>query len=188
MAAVCDCLVQSGQMPPLCYWMVALLVPPLTEESIKLSPALFPPLSHWVKEKGGAALWMGLFLGLGFGLGEIGYFAWSIAQTARYSDYPWYCFTCFAGERLVVVPIHGILTAVAVLGISRGWRCGWSGYLTAVGLHALVNLGTLLLQMKLVSSTVGGLWIALPFIGLILLFASICRKNRSPDSGAERST
>jgi hypothetical protein len=103
------------------------------------------------------ALYAGFALGIGFGLGEAAYLAYGIAQSPTYNQMPWYTFTGFASERLIVTFGHGFLTSLAVLGLYRGKAKALIGYLTAAGLHALINLGPILLALKLLPVTLSSL-------------------------------
>jgi hypothetical protein len=83
----------------------------------------------------------------------VGALAYGIAQSPTYNQLPWYMFTGFASERLIVTFAHGLMTSAAVLGLHYGKRNGLLGYMTAVGLHAMINLGPILLALKLIPST-----------------------------------
>src|SRR5439155_15052578 len=117
---------------PLWFIAFAFLLAPVFEEAIKVTPLLLPWVRKLVKGPD-SALWVGLALGIGFGLGEAAYLAYAIAQSPQYASTPWYEFTGYLSERLLVCFLHGVLTAVVVLGLQRGK--GWAvlGYLAAVG-------------------------------------------------------
>lgn len=168
----------SGAVPPLWFLLFSLLLAPVTEEAIKLLPALARPVRRYLAEDRGAGLWAGLFLGVGFGLGEIGYLAWRLTGTPAVAGVPVWQFTGFLTERLYVTFGHGILTAVAVYGLARGWLRGLRGYAYAVLLHATLNVGALLYQLKLAPVQVAGLWGMGVFVGLILLFMWLQGQNR----------
>jgi hypothetical protein len=78
----------------------------------------------------------GLALGLGFGLGEIGFVAWLLNHNPQLAALPWYIFTGFLIERILVCFLHGAITATAVWLWCRGAR--W-GILVAMVLHYLLN-------------------------------------------------
>ena len=111
----------------------------------------------------------GLALGMGFGLGEAAYLAYGIAQSPAYNQLPWYMFTGFASERLIITFAHGLMTSLAVLGLHYGKRNALLGYMTAIGLHGMINLGPILLALKLIPSTIASiesyLAILVAFIG-----------------------
>lgn len=172
---------QSSIGPPPFFWMCCLFTAPLTEEAIKAVPCLIPPLRRLVRARG-AAFWSGLFLGLGFGLGEIWYLAWSIAQMPEYAGLAWWDYTGFLTERTLVTLIHGIMTAVVVTGIARGRRQGWIGFVSAMGLHAFTNLGAVLYQANQIPVNLAGAWIFLPFTLLVLLFIHMYRQNQQAQS------
>lgn len=160
--------------PELPFWFILLiwLNAPIFEEAIKLLPMVLPA-SRTFLENGSRALWAGFALGIGFGLGEAAYLAYGIAQSPIYSDLPWHVFTGFASERLFVTFGHAFLTSVAVLGFHDGRKRALCGYLTAVGLHALINLGPILLALKLISATVAS---AGSYISILAAFV-ILQKN-----------
>jgi hypothetical protein len=140
------------------FWFVAAiwLNAPISEELIKVLPLLLPASRRFLRDPA-HALWAGLALGMGFGLGEAIYLAYGIAQSPAYQAYPWHMFTGFASERLIVTFAHGLLTSLAARGLHVGGRKALFGYLSAVGLHALINLGPILLALKLIPATVSGL-------------------------------
>jgi hypothetical protein len=142
---------------------------PIFEEAIKILPALLPASRIFRKEPS-QALMAGLALGMGFGLGEAAYLAYGIAQVPAYSQLPWYMFTGFASERLAITFGHGLLTSLAILGLSYGREKAFFGYLTAVGFHALINLGPVLSALKMIPSTISSMGTYITILIVFLLF------------------
>ncbi len=170
---------------PLWFLVFAHLLAPVTEEAAKLAPALLPPIRRRLAAAADgqvsngrlAAVWAGMWLGIGFGLGELWLIAWSVAQTPALAAYPWWQYTGFMTERLVSIYAHGVMTAVAVYGIALGPRRVWLTYAAAVGLHALVNAGAMLYQLGRVSAA----WSqALLLVSLLLLTLAFQRLLRLP--------
>lgn len=148
-------------------WMSA----PVFEEAIKLLPLLIPGLRRYLQP--GDALWAGLALGMSFGLGEAGYLAYTIAKAPQLSGLAWYLFTGFALERLMVTFAHGMMTALAVSGLAGRGGKALLGYLTAVGFHALINLGPILVPLKLIDLTTSSL---ATYIAIACLFVVFIRR------------
>jgi uncharacterized membrane protein YhfC len=138
-----------GLETPLWFMIYLFMLAPVFEEAIKLLPLPLPFVRRLLVSPL-AALWAGMALGIGFGLGEAAYLAYGIAQAPQYANLPWYLFTGYLGERLLVCFVHGVMTAVLVTGLQRGKAWGALGYLAAVGLHALLNLGAALFQLGLI--------------------------------------
>lgn len=147
-----DIPLKLGPDTPL--WFIAMiwLAAPVFEEGIKMLP-LAPAASRVFLHDAARSLGAGLALGIGFGLGEAAYLAYGIAQSPDYNQLQWYMFMGFAVERLIVTFGHGFLTSIAVLGLCHGGRRSLFGYLSAVGLHALINLGPILLALKMIPAT-----------------------------------
>jgi hypothetical protein len=141
---------------PLWFILAIWLNTPIFEEAIKVLPIILPASRVFLRDAT-QALYAGLALGMGFGLGEAAYLANRIAQSPIYGQMPWYLFTGFAFERLIVTFAHGWMTSIAVLGMFGGRKKALPRYLTAVGLHALINLGPILLALKLIPATVASL-------------------------------
>lgn len=158
-----------GPDVPLWFIIAIWLAAPIFEEAIKVLPILVP-ISHAFLQDPSRALSAGLTLGFGFGLGEAAYLAYGIAQSPAYSQLHWYMFTGFASERLIVTFGHGLLTSIAVLGLHYGEKRALFGYLTAVGLHALINLGPILLALKLVPGTVSSIISYITILGAFVIF------------------
>jgi hypothetical protein len=85
-------------------------------------------------------------------------------------------FTGFASERLIVTFAHGLMTSIAVLGLYYGKRNALLGYMTAVGLHAMINLGPILLALKLIPSTIASLESYLAILVAFMIFQNSRRK------------
>jgi len=133
-------------------WFVGfkVLLTPLVEEILKISPLLIRPAWKMVTSRA-SALWVGLVLGVSFALGEAVFIAYAVAQNAQYASIPWYGFTGYLNERLMTCFTHGVMTAVFVIGIKRG---GWfipMGYLAAVSLHFFLNIPVVLYQLQWIS-------------------------------------
>jgi uncharacterized membrane protein YhfC len=141
---------------PVWFVLAIWLNAPLFEEAIKVLPMTLPASRVFLRDAS-QALHTGLALGMGFGLGEAAYLAYGIAQSPDYNQLPWHVFTGFAFERLIVTFAHGLMTSIVVLGCHGGRRKAWFGYLTAVGLHVLINLGPILLALKLIPASVSSL-------------------------------
>ena len=156
LAAGANLPLKLGPDMPLWFLVLILLNAPLFEEAIKLVPLAFR-ISRTFLNDAKSSLWAGLALGMGFGLGEAAYLAYGIAQSPAYHGAPWYSFTGFASERLIVTFAHGFLTAIAAYRLPRGGPKALFGYLSAVGLHALINLGPILLALKLLSAAVSSI-------------------------------
>lgn len=160
---------------PLWFVLAIWLNAPVFEEAIKVLPMIIPASRVFLGDAA-RALYAGLALGMGFGLGEAAYLAYGIAQSPEYSQLPWHLFTGFASERLFVTFAHGLMTSIVVLGFQQGRNKALSGYLTAVGLHALINLGPILLALKLLSATVSSLG---SYAVILLAFLIFQRNERS---------
>lgn len=162
------------QMP---FWFIALiwLNAPIFEEAIKMLPMVFPASRRFL-ENGSRALWAGFALGIGFGLGEAAYLAYGIAQSSTYSELPWHMFTGFASERMMVTFGHAFLTSIAVLGFQEERKRALCGYLTAVGLHALINLGPILLALRLIPGVVSSVISYSAILAAFIIFQNHLRK------------
>jgi hypothetical protein len=115
-----------------------LLYAPITEEPAKLWPLLVPWIARRVTRSN--ATRVAAALGLGFGVGEIGLLAELIHTNPRVAGLAWHEFTGFMVERFLMCLVHGLLTAMALLGW-KAWRIGLAGGLAiAVALHLAVNL------------------------------------------------
>lgn len=158
-----------GLDAPLWFIILIWLNAPIFEEAIKILPMLLPG-SHTFLNDAYDALVAGLALGMGFGLGEVAYLAYGIAQSPAYTSLPWHMFTGFASERLIVTFGHGLLTSLAVVGLYYGRRKAFLGYLTAVGLHALINLGPVLTALKLIPSIVSSMGTYIAILVAFVLF------------------
>lgn len=158
---------------------------PIFEEAIKLLPMALPVSRPFLRDAS-AALGAGLALGMGFGLGEAAYLAYGIAQSPAYNQLPWYTFTGFATERLIVTFAHGLMTSIAVLGLSNGKRTAVPGYLAAAGIHALINLGPILLALKLLSPVISSLASYIVILFAFLIFQKQMRVAQKRDERGSR--
>ncbi|MBL8061728.1 MAG: hypothetical protein JNK32_01825 [Anaerolineales bacterium] len=154
---------------PLWFIAVILLNAPIFEEAIKLFPIALPASRKLMNDAPGS-LWTGLALGMSFGLGEAAYIAYGIAQSPEYNSLPWYVFTGYAMERLIVTFAHGFMTAIAAYGFYKGGSNILIGYLSAVGLHALINLGPVLMALKLTPASVSSAGSYAVILAAFLLF------------------
>ncbi len=175
-----------GLATPLWFIILLWLVPPITEEAIKLTPLLLPWARQRLYSRAGA-LWTGTALGVGFGLGEAMFLAYGIAQSAQYTAYPWYAFTGYLGERLIVCFCHGIMTAVVVTGLQQGkWRA-LTGCLAAMGLHALINVGAVLAQLDVISPTVASVSLMASLVILVIIFERLRRRAAHEQNSQEET-
>jgi hypothetical protein len=157
--------------------LVALLfLSPLTEEAIKVLPLVFPAARRLMSSRL-TALYAGLALGIGFGLGEAAFIAVGIARSPQFAGLPWYAFGGYLGERSQVTLAHGLMTAIFAAGLQAGgWRA-LAGYAAAVLLHALLNVGALLVQAGRVDAIAASLGLVAVLVVQILAFMWLRRRG-----------
>jgi hypothetical protein len=165
---------------PIWFILVIWLTAPVVEEAVKVMP-LLPGLSHGFLREASSALWAGLALGIGFGLGEAAYLAYGLAQSSEFNQLSWYLFTGFAIERFVVTFGHGFMTSNPTLGMHFGRHKFIFGYFLAVGLHALINLAPILLALKLIPASIAGVGSYLVILGAFLIFQKNSRNAVKKD-------
>lgn len=163
-----------GLMAPIWFLAFKVLVAPLTEEIIKVTPLLLRPARKMVTNRTNA-FWVGFALGVSFGLGEALFIAYAISQNGAYASLPWYAYTGYLNERLMTCFAHGVLTAVLVTALQRG---GWFilyGYLAATGLHLFLNIPAALYQFQWIPMEVYNFLLVVPFIVLAVVFERLRR-------------
>lgn len=168
---------QLGPGMPAWFIGLILLNAPIFEEAIKILPVALPAFRRFLRDAS-SSLWAGLAAGVGFGLGEAAYLAYGIARSPDISSVPWYMFTGFASERLIVTFGHGFLTSLAFLGFHYGGRKALTGYLAAVGLHALINLGPILLALRLIPEAISSVASYSVIVAAFLIFQKNLRTAR----------
>lgn len=167
------------------WWLLlfVLFLSPITEEAIKLSPLLAKQLRRIINRS--SALWIGMALGIGFGIGEIWYLAWQYSMVAGFAGYPFYYFGGFIGERLIVVFLHGVMTAVAIVGFLKGKKGFLIGYLVAVLLHALTNIGAVLYQIGVWDQTLATISLFVPIVVAFFIFEHLRKKQLKDEKPQE---
>lgn len=167
-----------GLATPVWFLVLLFLLAPVFEELIKAAPALIPSVRRLI-ETPGDALWTGMALGIGFGLGEAAYLAWQVVAAGVYTEHPWYAFTGFLGERLIVVFLHGMMTGLLVLIAKR--RHPVLGYLAAMSAHAVLNSGAMLFQLGLAPGWAADLVLVAITLGAVLLLERIRPKRAAKE-------
>lgn len=153
--------------------MIALLMlAPVFEEAIKASPVLVPAVRRRLTDRGAATL-VGFAVGVGFGMGEALFVGYKIAQDASMQAYPWYAFTGYMGERLIVCMYHGVMTAMFFVLARKGPAWGVIGYLAAAAMHAYLNAPILLLQQALIPEWAMSVHLLIATVGSALLLAKL---------------
>ncbi len=150
-------------------------------------PLVFPA-SHVFLVSRRQALSAGLALGLGFGIGEAAYLAYGMALSPAYAGYAWYLFTGFMTERIFVSFGHGFMTSLAVQELHLGGRKAVLGYLGAVGLHALLNLGAMLMGLKLLPASLSSLMTYAVLTLALLVFQKNLRAGRKTSHDPDQDT
>ena len=168
---------------PVWFLVFVLFLSPVTEEAVKLSPLLAKQVRRMIDRS--SALWTGMGLGMGFGIGEIWYLAWGFSMVPGLAGYPFYYFGGFIWERVIVVFIHGVMTAVAVTAFTKRGKGLLTGYIGAVLLHAFTNIGAMLYQTKLLDETLASLYLFLPAVVAILIFEHLRKKGLTYQKHAE---
>ncbi len=158
-------------------------ISPLTEEAIKLAALALPSVRRRVLADASSALWTGMAVGLGFGVGEAAYLALTISLPPAQSGLPWYAFTGFLIERHLSIFVHGVLAALSYTGVQRGGRWRFGGYGVAAALHGVTNLGAVLSRVGLVSAAIAELGLLVMVVVLALFMIRLQRSAaRAPAS------
>lgn len=168
---------------PLWFLLFVLFLSPLAEEAIKISPLTLKQIRRMIDQS--SAIWIGTALGMGFGIGEIWYLAWRFSMVPEFAQYPFYYFTGFINERMVVVYIHGVMTAVAITGLQKGKKGLLAGYIGAVMLHAFTNVGAMLYQIGILDVNIASLYLYLPLLVNLFIFERLRRRALSTQKTAE---
>lgn len=119
------------------YALLAMLYAPLTEEPAKLWPLLLPFV--WRRLGRDNAAGIALALGIGFGLGEIGFLAEQVARAPAIAALPPEAFAGFVFERVLVCVWHPAFVAVTVAAAARRPALLPAGLLGAMALHFVGN-------------------------------------------------
>ncbi len=186
---VCEFLLSSldiselSMTSPVWFLVFVLFLSPVTEEAVKLSPLLAKQVRRMIDRS--SDLWTGMGLGMGFGIGEIWYLAWGFSMVPGLAGYPFYYFGGFIWERVTVVFIHGVMTAVAVTAFTKRGKGLLTGYIGAVFLHAFTNIGAMLYQTRLWDETLASLYLFLPAVVAILIFEHLRKKGLTYQKHAE---
>ncbi len=95
----------------------------------------------------------------------------------EFAEYPFYYSGGFIGERMVVVLLHGVMTAVAVTGFVKDGKGLLMGHTGATLLHAFTNVGATLYQIKLWDALFASLYLALPVLVVIFIFERLRKEG-----------
>lgn len=168
---------------PLWLLLFVLFLSPIVEEAIKIVPIAEKHLRRMINRS--SALWIGMALGIGFGIGEIWYLAWQFSFVPQYAGYPFYYFTGFIGERLIIVFLHGVMTSIAVTGFLRGIKGLAIGYIGAILLHTLTNVGALLYQIQVIDGNTTSILLLISVLTSFVIFEFLRRKTLKKEAPSE---
>lgn len=136
-------LLAADETIPMGYYLLFLLCfTALAEEMIKVLPAFIPGMRRKINADN--YLWIGMIVGLSFGLGETWLLAGSLGSNPYYANVQWYQLNGFIIERIVSCLGHGIFSALVISGILE--RKVIKYLLYGIGLHMLTNMPVILLQ------------------------------------------
>ena len=169
---------------PLWFKLYVAFLAPVTEEAVKLLPLVLIALALPLLQDRRSALYAGLALGISFGLGEIIYLAYAFGQAPQYATYPWYYFGGFLTERITVVFAHGALTAISASGLARGGWWALAGFKAAVLGHAFINLGAILIPLRILTPATAQIPFILALIALWFIFDRLRKAARPPGEAA----
>ena len=152
------------------YEWITLFYAPLTEEPAKLVPLLVPFVLRDIRRENFVRY--ALAIGLGFGIGELWFVAERVAHIPQYALTPFWQFTGFLNERLMVCLLHGVFVSVALWRLRNRFLLGVLG---AMLLHFFGNFPIYLMQKNLFGfgitawSLIVNSWLGLYFLGGIAL-------------------
>ncbi len=162
----------GSPIAPWSFLALVLWVAPFIEEATKMLPLAIPDIRESLSLPS-MPLRYGMASGFGFGLGEAWYLAWGISHTQTYARLPFYYFTGYMSERLIVTFAHGVMASVAMTGIARGGISALGGYVGAAALHALLNVGALAYQARLIGAMGSNVAMLVSIVVLALVFRNI---------------
>jgi len=173
------------------YTIATLFYAPLTEEPAKLWPLLLPFVRRHLEPRN--AFGVALALGLGFGIGEIGFLAERVSRAPGIGALPWHAFGGFAIERWIVCVWHIGFVAVTVFAVARRSRAVPLAFAGSMLLHFIGNF-PIYLAARDVFGLGGPMWQQLLFVWLLLfalLMAGLVaylalRRGREPVVDAPR--
>lgn len=170
-------VVQPSLTPSTPFPMVIFLwlVSPVTEEAMKLGALVLPALRRRALAGASGALWTGMAVGIGFGLGEAAYLAVTITLPPDEVGLPWFVFTGFFFERQLTIFVHGVLAAISYSGLAHGGRWRLGGYAAAAALHAVTNLGAVLSRVGVLPAALAELFLIAVVVVLSLTFDRLRR-------------
>ena len=152
------------------YEWITLFYAPLTEEPAKLVPLLVPFILRDIRRENFVRY--ALAIGLGFGIGEIWFVAGRIANNPQFAAIPFWQFTGFINERLMVCLLHAAFVSVALWRLRDKFLPGEAG---AMALHFFGNFPIYLMHKNLFGigttawSLIVNVWVGLYFFGGIAL-------------------
>jgi hypothetical protein len=178
LASRADVPLTTGSQTPWWFVLFLLFLPAVIEEPLKLLPLLLPGARRWLRSDR-SAIWIGLALGVSFGLGEAAFLAYNIAKSSTNAALPASVFINYALERWLSCLLYGLMSALFLLGIRRGgWRI-LTGYLAAVGLHALVKSSALFTQIGVLPQGAARILFYLEFCLAVLLLAWLWNRAKA---------
>ncbi len=158
--------------------IVSLLVVGLSEEAIKMAPAIIPFISKILSKSRYYKLAFSWIMGVGFGLGEAYYIAYAISLNPVYSGYPYYYFTGYMNERIVTCLVHGMLTVIALYGWPSPKKIIGTYFIASI-IHAAIDIPPALYQIGLMDIALAE--ISTMVIGFISIVTFLFILNRARD-------
>jgi hypothetical protein len=154
---------------------ITLFYAPVIEEPAKWFSLVLPSLRKALKPENAVAV--ALAVGLGFGIGELWFIAERLARAPELAGLPFYYFTGFLTERLMVCFLHGAFIALLFKRYAEG-RSVWPAALFGIALHFLLNFPLFLSSMKLggIDQNVWGLFLVIYIAGFTLYMFSYVNK------------
>ena len=144
-------LQESPKKWPLWFGLIVLIIVGVTEELIKVLPLVFKRFNALVTDKKNAFS-IASFLGLGFGIGEIWYLAWSIhIKDPKIAALPFYMLSGFTSERALAVLSHIVFLMFPLFGLLEGTRGFTLGLSIGILLHSVFDTIAMLYQMDIIS-------------------------------------
>ena len=156
----------------LLYWPLWVQIVGITEELIKIAPTAIRSIRKDMQASEFSAVQIGWSLGCGFGVGEIWYLAFLIAFSTdpALQTIPWYQFTGFLFERILVVFLHGGMTMLACYGYSKNkWYLPVLAVLGAIGIHTFIDYLVVLSYLNIAAYIV---FVGIAIVNMLLIILS----------------